>query len=183
MNSVSKILLRLANWKMFSVLFLLFLSFNLYFFPKAFQEMPSDRVNTIPVIDLQFGYNPARVKSIVAMYTGKAKEGYLQSTKTTDTIYPIIYFLLLSSLISIVFYKWKITTRFQWLNLLPLSIVFFDYNENYLIVKMLNTYPADIDIMAAFCSFFTLSKWVAMCICLLILSVGVAENLRKRVNL
>lgn len=179
----SKFLLRISNWQTLLFLVALVLLFNFYIFPYGFQSSAGIK-NKLPLIDLQFGYNPEKVKRIAAMYVGKIKAAYLQTIKITDTVYPVIYFLLLSVALGIVFFKRKKPTSCQWLNLLPLSIVVFDYAENICIVKLLTANSSgNIDGIAIACSLFTLCKWLMVWLCVTVLLYGIIVNTMLRFNL
>ncbi|WP_255070202.1 hypothetical protein [Lacihabitans sp. LS3-19] len=176
MKTISDLFIKISNWKSFAVFLALYIAFNAYFLPKGFKsKVPTEDLN-LPILDLQFGFNPERVKDIVSQYHGEAKEAYIMGAGITDGIYPAVYFCLFSIILTLVFYKWKISPWFKYLNLLPIGLVFFDYLENYHIIKMLRTYPENIDSLATYCSFFTLIKWVLAGIVLAIVIAGIVQN-------
>jgi hypothetical protein len=180
MNAFSNFLLKIANWKTLLVFFGLYIVFNAYFLPKGFKvDVPiADR--NLPVLDLRMTYNPDSVKAIIAQYTGAAKEASIKGHLITDSIYPIVYCILLGIALSLVFYKWKINPWFKVINIIPLIIILFDYLENYLIIKMHNTYPLDLELMPNFCSLFTVLKWVFVGITFVLLLLGTVSNLLKK---
>lgn len=178
MNSLSSFLVKIANWQTLLIFFLLDISFTAYFLPKSFQSNVPIADQNLPILDLQFTYNPENVKSIVAMFKGEAKEAAIKTHVITDSIYPVVYFFFFSICLSLVFYKWKIQPWFKWINILPLGILIFDYLENNMIVSMLNKYP-NIGEMATYCSFFTMIKWAFSAITLGLLLAGIISNLLK----
>jgi len=179
MKRFSNFLVKIANWKTSLAFFLVYISFNAYFLPKGFKSDVPIADRNLPIIDLQMTYNPENVKSIVSMYSGKAKEAYILNSAIVDTIYPMAYVCFFGILLSLVFYKWKIRPWFLWLNVLPVGILIFDYLENIMIISMLKTYPANIDTLAMCCSFFTMVKWSLAGVVILLLLTGIATNLLK----
>jgi hypothetical protein len=180
MNVLSNFLIKIANWKTLLVFFGLYIVFNAYFFPKGFKENVPISDQNLPILDLLMTYKPDTVKTIIAQYTGAAKEAAIKGHLITDSIYPIVYFFLFGIALSLVFYKWKINPWFKWINIVPLIIILFDYLENYLIIKMLNSYPLDMELLPHFCSLFTVLKWVFVGITSVILLLGIVSNLLKK---
>lgn len=180
MKTLSDFLVRIANWKTFLLFLLIYISFNAYFLPKGFKANVPEADRNLPILDLQFSYNPERVKEIVAMYQGEAKEAYIKNCTIVDGIYPIVYFFFFGIILSLVFYKWKIKPWFLYINLIAIPLVLFDYLENYHIVKLLKTYPGNIDSIAEFCSAITLLKWIGAGVALLIILGGIIENILKK---
>jgi hypothetical protein len=182
MKNISDFFVRISNWKTLLLFFIIYLCFNLYFLPKVFKGMVPEEDKNLPILDLQFGYNPERVKEIVSMYTGEAKEAYIFNCAVVDGIYPVVYMFFFAIIFSLVFYKWKINPWFKYMNLFSFIILVFDYLENYHIVKMLKTYPENIDNLAVNCSAITLLKWVFAGIALLMILVGILQNLLRKSN-
>ena len=180
MKILSNFILKIANWKSLLIFFLIYIAFNAFFFPKGFKSDVPIADQNLPILDLQMTYNPENVKDIVAMYNGAAKQAYILSATITDGIYPIVYFLLFGIAFSLVFYKWRINPWFKYINILPLSIVFFDYMENTMIVQMLKTAPADLGMMPTYCSTFTMIKWLFTTIFLILLIAGITTNVLKK---
>ena len=181
MNTLSNFLVKIANWKTLLAFLLLYIAFVSYFLPKGFKSDVPVAEQNLPILDLQWGYDPENVKSIVALYTGAAtKEAAIKGHIITDGLYPIVYVFFFGIALSLVFYKWKIQPWFKGINLLPLPILVFDYLENIMIVKMLNNYPSDISTLAVYCSVFTMIKWVFVAITLVALVVGIGANLLKK---
>jgi hypothetical protein len=131
-------------------------------------------------LDLQVGYNPERVKEIVAMYHGEAKDAYIINSTVVDSVYPVVYMFFFAIILSLLFYKWKIKPWFKFINLFPFVLVILDYLENYHIVRMLKTFPENIDSLAVNCSAITLLKWAFAGIALLIILGGLVQNLTKK---
>lgn len=180
MEKISNFFVKIANWKSLLLFFLINLSFNAYFLPKGFKDKVPEVDKNLPILDLQFGYNPERVKEIVAMYKGAAKEAYIANSTIIDGIYPVVYMFFYAIILSLIFYKWKINPWFKFINLLPFTMVVLDYIENYHIVKMLNTFPENIDSLAVNCSAVTLIKWISAGIILAVILLGLVQNLLKK---
>ncbi len=181
MTTLSNFLVKIANLKTFMAFLILYIAFVGYFFPKGFKSDVPVAEQNLPILDLQWGYDPENVKSIVSMYTGAAtKEAAIKGHIITDGLYPIVYVFFFGIALSLVFYKWKIQPWFKGINLLPIPILIFDYLENLMIVKMLNNYPSDISHLAVYCSVFTMIKWGFVAITMGVLVVGVGSNLLKK---
>ena len=182
MKKISDFFVRIANWKTLLLFFIFYISFNAYFLPKGFKDKVPESDKNLPILDLQFGYNPERVKEIVAMYTGEAKAAYIINSTVVDGIYPVVYMFFFAIIFSLVFYKWKINPWFKYINLFSFIIVVLDYIENYHIVQMLKTYPENIDNLATNCSIITLLKWIFAGIALVMILGGIIQNLVKKSN-
>lgn len=182
MKNISDFFIRISNWKTLLLFFIIYLCFNLYFLPKGFKDMVPAEDKSLPILDLQFGYNPERVKEIVAMYTGEAKDAYIFNCAVVDGIYPVVYMFFFAIIFSLVFYKWKIKPWFKYMNLFSFIILVFDYLENYHIIRMLKTFPENIDSLAASCSAVTFLKWIFAGISFTIILGGIIQNLVKKSN-
>ncbi len=182
MKNISDFFIRISNWKTLLLFFIIYLCFNLYFLPKGFKDIVPAEDKNLPILDLQFGYNPERVKEIVAMYTGEAKEAYIFNCAVVDGIYPVVYLFFFAIIFSLVFYKWKINPWFKYMNLFSFIIVVLDYLENYHIIRMLKTFPGNIDSLAVSCSAVTLLKWIFAGIAFTMILGGIIQNLVKKSN-
>jgi hypothetical protein len=114
------------------------------------------------------------------MYHGEAKEAYIINSTVVDGIYPVVYMFFFAIIFSLIFYKWKIKPWFRYINLFPFILVLLDYLENYHIVKMLKIFPENIESLAVNCSAITLLKWIFAGIALLLILVGLVQNLTKK---
>ena len=182
MKNISDFFIRISNWKTLLLFFIIYLCFNLYFLPKGFKDIVPTEDKNLPILDLQFGYNPERVKEIVAMYTGEAKEAYIFNCAVVDGIYPVVYMFFFAIIFSLVFYKWKINPWFKYMNLFSFIIVVLDYLENYHIIRMLKNFPGNIDSLAVSCSAVTLLKWIFAGIAFTMILGGIIQNLVKKSN-
>jgi hypothetical protein len=180
MKTISDFFVRIASWKTLLLFFGLYISFNAYFLPKGFKDKVPIEDKNLPILDLQFGYNPERVKQIVAMYHGEAKDAYIINSTVVDGIYPVVYMFFFAIILSLVFYNWKIKPWFRFINLFPIVLVILDYLENYHIVQMLKTFPENIDSLAVNCSAITLLKWAFAGVALLMILGGLVQNLIKK---
>ena len=180
MKILSFFLLKISNWRSFISFFILYLAFNIYFLPEGFKSKLPVADKDLPILDLQMGYNPQRVKEIVSMYSGEAKEAYILGATITDSIYPLVYFTFFGIILSLIYYKWRIKPLWPLMNLLPLSIILFDYLENYTIVKMLNTFPGDIESLAIVCSTFTSFKWLTAFFSIGLMIFGLLKNFLRK---
>lgn len=132
-------------------------------------------------IDLLFGYQPEKIRQMVAAYGPEGRAIYALGEMTADLAYPLIYTFLFCLILSLLFRSLK-TTRFRWINCLPISILFFDLLENACIVYLLKTYPDSALSAAPLCSVFTNLKWAASIVVLLLILMGLIRLATNRIR-
>lgn len=131
-------------------------------------------------IDLQFFYTPARVYEMVAAYGEFGRAFYRNVELTADIIYPIVYTLFLSLLISWLFQRgFPAGSRLQRLNVVPFGGWLFDLLENLGIVAMLSIYPATPAALAWLTALFTLVKWLFAGASMVLVLVGLVAAIRN----
>lgn len=111
-------------------------------------------------IDLQFFYTPEKAYSMVASYGDAGRAMYRTSELTVDIIYPIVYTLFFSLLITWLLQRsFATNSKLQRLNIVPFGAWLFDMLENISIVAMLSLYPSTPTIVAGVATIFTMIKW------------------------
>jgi hypothetical protein len=132
-------------------------------------------------IDLQFFYTPEKVYSMVAAYGDTGRGSYRTFELTGDILYPIVYTLLFSLLITWLFQRgFTADSEMQKLNVVPFGAWLFDLLENLSIVTMLSIYPSTPALLARMAAIFTLLKWLFAGACILLVLVGLAMALKNR---
>lgn len=176
----SSTLQKTAKGWLIILLFLLDSLFMGVFLPalSARREVLSPSVGSI---DLLFFYTPPKVYGMVAAYGEQGRAIYRTGELTTDILYPIVYTLFLSLLISWSFQRaFAAESKLQRLNLVPIGAWFFDLLENLGIVSMLSIYPSTPAALAWVTTVFTTIKWLfAGASMLLALSGGAIVLLKK----
>ena len=160
MEKLTRLLNRLANWKTIVILILIAMPFNLVIFPMRSARLKELSGKSAPIIDMMFAYTPAQVYELVPAYGEQGRQLYAVTELTVDLAYPILYNLLLSVLMAIIF-RGAFSSGSQWhkLPLLPLASWLADYLENVGITIMLVSYPQELDALAWVTSLFSTAKW------------------------
>lgn len=125
-------------------------------------------------IDLQFFYTPEKVYSMVAAYGEPGRAAYRIFELTGDIIYPIVYTLLFSTLITWLFQRgFPAGSKMQGLNVVPIGAWTFDLLENLGIVGMLSIYPSTPSLLAWVTAIFTMIKWSFAGASIILLLIGI----------
>ncbi len=122
------------------------------------------------LIDARFHYNSHDLSNYLAQLTPTQQTRSLILHSTADVLYPVVYTLLLSILLSFTGGKYKMA-----LTALPLLIFIFDIFENsgiiLLLVESLSLNPP-AQILLILIPVFTTVKWILVAVTVLILAVG-----------
>lgn len=178
--SLSNTLQRYAKGWIIFVLFALDALFMGFIMPIAGALMKGDAGGPGP-IDLQFFYTPAKAYEMVASYGEYGRAFYRNTELTVDIIYPIVYTLLLSLLITWLFQRGlRPGGRAQRLNLVPFGAWLFDLLENIGIVSMLAVYPSTPAVLAWATAICTMNKWLFAGASLVLIAIGLMMAIRNR---
>ena len=164
---------RVSNWKFLLSLAILYVLFSTILLKNAEEKINSLAGEEIGVIDLQIGFNPQKTLTMVESYGDRARDYYAFVEMTLDIAYPIIYTLMLTIILGLVYRKSK---RWQF-RLSPLLILVFDLIENLNIVILLKTFPSQNMAIAQLVEFFKLLKFLTLAIIVLIILWGLLKNL------
>jgi hypothetical protein len=124
-------------------------------------QKSQEELGTSTSPDTSFFYTPDQLFKIAADYGKAGRQAYIRARWTFDLIYPLVYGFFLTTGISW-FYSY-ITPRkqnWQYLILLPVLGVGFDYLENITTSLVMAIYPAQITFLAIAASVITLLKWI-----------------------
>lgn len=132
--------------------------------------------------DELYYYNFHQLYHLFDSYGNWGRSMYLR-LQTIDMIYPIIYSLLLGSLLSL-FYK---RTRFDWLILLPFFAMIFDYGENILLYINITQFPNMNLTLVHLAGLSTMLKWTLVMLSVFSLAIGIIAKIillqRKRIRI
>ena len=159
---------RWANWKVITILAALFLAFDFFVLP----AMASPGGESLPVLDLKFWYSPRQAFQAISQYSPQARQASVITHLTIDVIYPLIYGLLISLLLIVVFRNASPGQQRQ-LPFLPWRAVFADYLENIGLVAMFLLYPSQFALLSWVTAIFTALKWIQIGFSILALLVGI----------
>ena len=168
MSRMLPTLQRWANWKVIIILAMLFLAFDFFILP----AMASPGGETLPVLDLKFWYTPQQAFDAISQYSPQARQASVVTHLTIDIIYPLVYGLLLSLLLIVVFRNAAPAQQYQ-LPLLPWRAVIADYLENVGLVAMFLLYPSQFPLLSWMTAIFTALKWIQIGFSFLALLAGI----------
>lgn len=109
----------------------------------------------VKILDLQVGFTQEEAQTILAVYTPAARLEAARFLLWADTIYPLVYGMLIALLLAFLFRS----GRFQYLVLLPLLAVLVDFAENYWLYQVLNGYPNEKTAWILWASVCNVLKW------------------------
>lgn len=175
MNALSRFLDRIAGWPLLGLLFAIYLSFPAYWLRNA--EATINRLAGKPIgpIDLTIGFSPDRTLQLVADYGPEARRYYAQVELTVDIIYPLVYAMLFTVILTLLFRN-KPYKPFAWVALFPFVSQLFDYLENGAIIGLLTTYPAQSPALAIACEVAKLMKWLSFGLVILFILSGLLKR-------
>lgn len=177
---LSATLRRYAKGWLILLLLALEVLFNAVILPRTQAQMQAGSGGVGP-IDLQFFYTPEKVYSMVAAYGDAGRATYRTFELTGDVIYPIIYTLFFSLLITWLFQRGlSADSQMQRLNVVPFGAGLFDLLENVGIVTMLSVYPSTPTIVAWLTTVFTMLKWGFAVASFALILIGFVMALRNR---
>lgn len=176
---LSNVLHRYAKGWLVLVLFLLDGAFMGFVMPIIGALMKGDSGGPGP-LDLQFFYTPAKAYEMVASYGEYGRAFYRSVELTADILYPIVYTLFFSLLISWLFQRgFPAGSTMQRLNVVPFGGWLFDLLENLGIVAMLSIFPSTPAALAWLTALFTAVKWLFAGASILLVLVGLVMALKN----
>lgn len=158
MKRLSWFISRKANGKLVVIFLGLQLCFNFWVFPFFTRQFGPGEGQ--PMLDLMFGFSPEQAYAIISDYGEAGRSGAILTTAIADSLYPFVYAGLLAFAIS-----WFLkgiplkSKKWQYLNLLPIAALVFDFAENAGIITMISAYPKQYDNIAHMASVAGMLKW------------------------
>lgn len=179
LEKLSNLLHRYAKGWLVFILFLLDAAFMGFVMPIIGALMKGDSGGPGP-IDLQIFYSPEKAYGMIASYGDYGRSFYRNVELSADIIYPIVYTLFFSLLITWLFQRgFPAGSSMQRLNVVPFGGWLFDLLENLGIVGMLSVYPSTPAFLAWLTALFTLVKWLFAGAGMLLVLVGVVMALKN----
>jgi hypothetical protein len=128
-----------------------------------------------PTPDLSIYYSAQDLYSWAEAYGPLGRQAYVRARLTFDVIWPLVYTFFLVTVTSWL-YKHVVvsSSAWQYLNLIPLLGMFFDFLENFSTSLVLLRYPQPTPLLASLAGSFTMVKWGLMSASSISLVVGVA---------
>lgn len=167
---MKRILNQLSNGYVIVALTAAVLFFNLMLFPASAVKSNGKELKPL---DLRMHYSQADVKILFDEMGGSGRSAYYNGISITDSIYPIVYTLLLLLLFTLLIGKLELQNKgWQLVLLLPLMIMLADFTENFNTLFMLRHYPSITEQNAALGSAASSAKWIFTGICFLLLVTG-----------
>jgi len=184
-------LVRFSTGRTLLTLFILSFLFNIVIMPGVQWRMDL-RSGGVEPLDLGFYYTAQEALERVEAF-GETRLFYAVVQLTADLLYPLVYGFFLSVLLVTLYRRgFSVTSRVQMVAFLPLLSMVFDYLENFSIVYLLLTYPAQSPLVhpaqsqlaATYAGFFTMLKWFTLFLTLIAVLVGfiafLIQGLRRR---
>jgi hypothetical protein len=133
--------------------------------------------------DTSFFYSAGDLYRMAEAYGPEGRAAYVRARVTFDVAFPLVYTFFLVTAISWVFARaFPPASRWQRANLAPLAGALFDLLENAATSLVMARFPAQTPIAAALAPLFTLAKWVFVIGSFVLLFVGIAAALWRRIR-
>lgn len=153
--------------------------FNAVILPAQQAKLEAGSGGTGP-IDLQLFYTPEKVYGVIASYSAEVRTSYRTFELTGDIIYPIVYTLFFSLLITWLFQRgFAPNSAIQKYNVVPFGGWLFDLLENLGIVTMLSVFPAIPAALAWLSAISTLFKWLFAGATIILILIGLAMAIKN----
>lgn len=133
--------------------------------------------------DSSLFYTPTDLYRMAETYGEEGRAAYVRARFTFDLIWPLVYTLFLATAISWVYGRaFPADSLWQRANLAPLLGALFDYLENLSTSLVMARYPVHTPGVDLLAPAFTLVKWVFVGGSFMLLLVGVAGGLWRRIQ-
>lgn len=119
---------------------------------------------------LSGGYSSPLVYSMFERIGEAGRIGYAQLLGL-DVVFALVYMCLLSLLTTLLLRGAGIGSQWLLLNLLPVVRSALDLLENGLLLTLLFSYPARMEVLVNIASLVTIAKWVVYCVILALLAI------------
>ncbi len=167
MKKLSTWIYKNATWKKSIFLGLITIIIILSLFPFLSLRYSSTDL-PLQLLDTNMNYTPQQAIDHVSTLTDQERTGNIKLTLIADTIYPILYALTFSFILSLQFKNYADTTSIiKYINLLPFLAMLSDLTENFAIITLIRSYPNLSQNAATIASFATPAKWGFILIILL----------------
>ena len=111
--------------------------------------------------DMSFYYTGDELYQLAEAYGEAGRASYVKARFTFDLVWPFVYMLFLSTVLSWINQKaFKAGSFLQLTNVVPLFGMIFDYLENISTSVVMIRYPEPTRVIDSFATIFTLLKWI-----------------------
>jgi len=167
----SDLLYRYSRLKTIIIVGVVFVAFQQGIFPHFMNVIAL--TTTYPIPDLIFGFHVEQVYDFVANAGEEGRKAYLDTLLWIDSLYPLVYSLFLSLIISIAFKKLPSgLQKLKHLNLLPFGAAIADYFENTGLIIVVLSYPTKAVFAAQLASIFGMIKWSIVAVSMAIILIS-----------
>lgn len=181
MESLKKYFFKRAGLRYLILWGSVFLIFNIIVFP-FFKNLMNTSAQQY-MLDLFFGYSREDAFLFLDRIGEDGRSVHLIATLAADMIYPFVYTIFLSFLLSLMLKKLSITEGFlSYLIFLPFVIMAFDFIENSAIAVMLVSFPEITEAMVKAGSFAGMAKWCSTGFVLIVVLVLSVILLTKKIS-
>jgi hypothetical protein len=179
-TTLSNTLKKYAKGRFILVFLALMLLFGMVIVPTIQGKLEASSGGAGP-IDLLFSYTPEKAYSMIESFGDEGRALYRTFAMTGDVIYPVVYSIFFSLLITWLFQRsFASNSKLQMLNVIPLGAWLFDWLENINIVMMLSLYPSTPTTVAKLASICTTIKWSFGAVGVLLVLIGFVMALKNR---
>ncbi|MBU4307321.1 MAG: hypothetical protein L6428_06580 [Candidatus Aminicenantes bacterium] len=136
------------------------------------------------LLDMQpTGYNAEYAKNLFDNLGASGREAYLFRQIPVDMIYPFLFAVTYSLLLTFLFKKsFNPKSKINGLSLIPIVGGLFDYLENVGIIIMLSLYPIFSESIANITNVFSVLKSIFITLFFVLLVVGIVGLIAKKVT-
>jgi len=133
--------------------------------------------------DMSFYYTAQDLYRMAEAYGEEGRAAYIRARFTFDLIWPLVYTFFLATAISWL-HRWAAASARlpRRLNLAPVLAALFDYLENVSTSLVMLRYPQPTVVVDALASIFTVLKWVLVYGSFLVLLLGAALAVVRRLK-
>lgn len=154
------------------ILFLACLLFTGIVLPWANGELKSI-ANGISGAELPFSYSTEQVYTLFKSYGSQGREWYTFMQLTIYVVFPLIYSVLISLLILMLYGKLLLKEKFiKVLFLIPAVALLADYIESMCLVLMLVNYPYKLEVVSRMANMCTQAKWILLLLSMALTIIG-----------
>jgi hypothetical protein len=117
------------------------------------------KLGGVPSPDTSLVYSACDLYAMASAYGSEGRAYYVRSRFTFDVAWPLAYTLFLTSALTILFGRLKLSPGIMLVNLLPLAGAVFDFVENISASVVMYRYPESSNIFASMAPIATFLKW------------------------
>jgi hypothetical protein len=133
-----------------------------------------------PTPDLSIYYSAQDLYRWAEAYGPLGRQEYIRARLSFDVIWPLVYTFFLVTAISWSYKRIAAPeSLWQYLNLLPVLGMSFDFLENFSTSLVMLRFPQQTPVLASLAGVFTMVKWILMSVSSISLIMGVAFVLIK----